>query len=209
MQTTTTKAAREVWLAKAVSELQKHVFGPQGSTIPKNQRVACGWPSVGALATSKRRIGEAWSSVASGDKHFEIFISPYLSKPLDVLATLAHECIHTAVGLECGHKGKFAKLAKAIGLEGKMTATHAGDALKATLAKIEKRLGKYPHASLVGMTNGRKKQGTRMVKAECGSCGYVVRTSMKWILAATPICPCEECDNFQETMNVELPEGDE
>jgi hypothetical protein len=126
MQTTSTKAAREVWLAKAVAELQKTVFAAQNAKIPKNQRVACGWPSVGALAKSKRRIGEAWSSVASGDKHFEIFISPYLSKPLDVLATLAHECVHTTVGLECGHKGAFSKLAKGIGLEGKMTATFAG-----------------------------------------------------------------------------------
>lgn len=203
----TTKAARETWLAAAVKELQKTVFAK--NKIPTAQRVACGWPSVGGLAKKTRRIGEAWSSVASGDKHFEIFISPYLSDPIQVLATLAHECVHTTVGLECGHKGAFARVAKEIGLEGKMTATHAGEELKKKLQGIVKRIGKYPHATLDGMTNGKKKQSTRMVKAECGGCGYTVRASMKWILVAVPTCPNEGCDCCGEAMNVELPEGDE
>ena len=55
-----------------------------------------------------------------------------LKDPLEVAATLVHELVHIlAVGVEEGHRGKFTKLAKAIGLEGKMTATHAGETLKA------------------------------------------------------------------------------
>lgn len=201
------KSAREVWLAKAVAEMQKTVFGTEHK-IPKNLRVACGWPSQGGLAKQKRRIGEAWASVASQDKHFEIFVSPYLSDQLVVLATLAHELVHVTVGIECGHKGAFVKLARAIGLEGKMTATTAGEALQKKLKAIVKRLGKYPHGSLQGMTSGRKKQGTRMVKAECGGCGYTVRASMKWILLAVPTCPNPECDCHGEAMNVELPDDE-
>jgi hypothetical protein len=62
--------------------------------------------------------------------YFEIMISPVLDDPMRVAGVLAHELVHATVGTQHGHKGPFAKLAKKIGLEGKMTATTEGEAFK-------------------------------------------------------------------------------
>lgn len=199
--------AREVWLNTAISKLAP-LFSEVKPTVevPKKVRVSCGWPSVGGTRAKKRAIGEAWASENSKDKHFEIFVSPYLDDAHKVLATLAHEMVHVTVGLKCGHKGKFALVARGIGLEGKMTATYASDPLKAKLAKIAKDLGPYPHATLDGMTNYRKKQSTRMVKAHCTFCTYTVRASLRWLLLAVPNCPNPDCVNLGKPMEVELPD---
>jgi hypothetical protein len=39
-----------------------------------------------------------------------------------------------------------------------------------------------------GATKG--KQGTRLLKCECPECGYVVRTTQKWLDVGVPSCPC-------------------
>lgn len=37
-----------------------------------------------------------------------------------------------------------------------------------------------------------EKQGTRLLKCRCASCGYTVRTTRKWLdLAGPPICPTD------------------
>lgn len=39
----------------------------------------------------------------------------------------------------------------------------------------------------------KKKQTTRMVKVVCAGCGYVARTTHKWLdEAGAPICPCNQ-----------------
>lgn len=37
-----------------------------------------------------------------------------------------------------------------------------------------------------------KSGGTRMLKCECGKCGYVARITQKWIDVGLPTCPCGE-----------------
>jgi hypothetical protein len=182
---------REQYLNAAVG-LMKPLFDRNGSKLPK-VRVSTGWPSKSALASKNRRIGECWDKTASSDGVFEMFISPCLDKvaePQGVLDTLVHECVHAAVGLECGHKGPFRKLATKLGLEGKMTSTHAGEQLLAEIKAWVAQLGDYPHAKLDLTKSPRKKQGTRMIKCECGQCGYTVRTSKKWLdEVGAPHCP--------------------
>jgi hypothetical protein len=181
---------REQWLNAAV-ELFRPLFinHPQGD-IPRNLRVSCRWPSKRAFAKTNRRIGECWDSAASADDTHKIFISPYLWYGPRVLDVLAHELVHTCVGVKAGHKKPFIALAKAIGLKGKMTATAAGPSLKAFCITMAGALGDYPHKMLdKQMINGEKKQGTRMLKLEC-SCGYVVRTTQKWIDVGLPTCCC-------------------
>jgi hypothetical protein len=180
----------------------KPAFKAKGYDIP-SIRVTCGWPSSGGLASKKRTLGEAWTPKASADKTGEIFISPYLDSPTDtmgVLATLVHEVIHEAVGLECGHKGPFKKCAKAMGLEGKMTSTNAGPELMEFIAEWANALGPYPHAKLDRTKSPKKKQSTRMIKCECGECGYVVRTTRKWIDdIGAPHCPKHGEMNVEES----------
>jgi hypothetical protein len=98
--------------------------------------------------------------------------------------------VHAVVGTECGHRGEFRKVAKAIGLEGKMTATVAGDKLRAALEAMMFQLGDYPGAKL-SKADAAARQTTRMLKLSCEGCGYVARTTQKWLdEIGPPLCAC-------------------
>lgn len=196
---------REQWLEAAVEQMRP-LFEKHEYKIPAI-RVSVGWPSSRGLSAKNRTIGQCWSPDASTDKKAQIFISPWLQKecdPYGVLPTLIHEVVHAVVGLAAKHGKKFKQCAVAVGLEGKMTATTASGPLLDTCAAWVKKLGPYPHAKLDSMKSPVKKQTTRMIKCECGSCGYIARTSKKGIEAhGSPICPCNH-----RSMHYELPEGD-
>lgn len=166
-------------------------FEAHGSPIPTDVRVSCGWPSRRAFRSQHGRvIGECWPREASQDGHTEIFISPYLSDSIAVGAVLVHELVHAAVGVEHGHRAPYRRLALAIGLQGKMTATVAGPALVESLNGIVADLGSYPHARLDKTNAGIRKQSTRLVKVLCLRCEYTVRITRKWIAVGFPTCPC-------------------
>lgn len=194
---------REEWLAEAV-KIMTPLFNEHEYKVPE-VRVACGWPSIGATAKKNRRIGECWAREAATDKTCQIFISPYLVEPADeqgVLATLVHEVVHAVVGNKEGHNKVFGKCARAVGLAGKLTATVAGEELLPKLTEWSSALGEYPHAKLDSFKSPVKKQTTRMVKCECGDCGYTVRTSRKWLDdIGAPICPCNK-----KVMGFEIPD---
>lgn len=194
---------RELWLITAV-EAMKPLFENKGYTIPK-LRVSCGWPVRGGLAQKKRTLGECWDTEASTDKQNQIFISPYLSdveSPQGVLSVLVHEVCHAVVGIKAKHGKIFRKCAESVGLEGKMTSTHAGEELTAEIIKWSHVLGDYPHASLDALK--LPKQSTRMIKMVCPECGYVARTSQKWITEAGPAyCPAHGA------MEIEAPKNED
>tara|TARA_R110000751_G_scaffold140736_1_gene244426 strand:- start:163 stop:756 length:594 start_codon:yes stop_codon:yes gene_type:complete len=173
---------RETWLNEAIT-LFRPLFTAAGHTIPENIRVTCGWPSKSAGRSSKRRVGECWSPVASEDATHEIIVSMVISDPIEALDILCHELVHATVGVECGHKGEFRKLAIKLGLTGKMTATVAGPELFKQLETMSAKLNEYPHAK-IDFAN-KTKQSTRMIKVECidQDCGMVFRTSRKWLEA--------------------------
>lgn len=119
----------------------------------------------------------------------EVFISPTEAKTQGVIGTLIHELIH-AVLPDAGHGPKFKRAMAALGLIGKATATSEGAALKREIAVLAKGLGKYPHAPIKLSHKDTKPQSTRLLKVECVKCGYVVRTTQKWIETGLPTCPC-------------------
>jgi len=181
--------SREEWLGRLVDALRP-TFADLGYPLPERVRVSCGWPSRSALSSKAQRIGEAWSNRCSEDGAHETFLSPVLADPVDVGAVLVHELVHHAVGVEHGHKGPFRKLAIAVGLTGKMTATTAGEDLQERLHALTKQLGPYPHAKLAG-GSGKKKQGTRMLKVTCGDCGCIARMTRQWLdEIGAPTCAC-------------------
>ena len=184
-----THTEREAWL-NAAARLYSPWFSEQGYPLPAF-RVACGFTSYGARG---KAIGQCWSPVASADGTSELMVSPKLDAPMKILGVLFHELVHAAVGTEHGHKGPFKRLAKAGGLEGKMTATTEGPAFILRATPILEALGPYPHASLDAMLAGRKKQSTRLLKAHCPVCGYTVRIAKKWLDLGAPICPIEDED---------------
>jgi hypothetical protein len=185
---------REEWLVAAVAALAPLFSALTDEKIPA-VRVSVGWPGGGGRKNSV--IGQCWSTKVAADKVSQVFISPVLDDAVRVLDVLAHELIHAIDDCESGHKGRFAKIAKALGLTGKMTATVAGDALKAELEAIAAELGEYPHSAISSGAQGAdspKKQTTRMLKTECAQgSGYKVRITRQWLEEfGAPICPCHE-----------------
>lgn len=193
---------REEWLNAAV-DLLRPIFKARAKvTLPKNVRISCGWTSKGSRG---KRIGECWGRKSSADGVFEMFISPILDDKMDVLQVTTHECIHAGVGLDKNHGPIFKGAAHAMGLEGKMTATVAGKVFKEDIAKhLFAKLGAYPHGALKdgGISSSGPKQSTRMLKASCGSCGYTIRATAKWLNIAVPQCPDEECEAHGADMEV-------
>jgi hypothetical protein len=188
--TTQTKPAktvtREAWLNQALEKLRPWFEDRAGVAIPQDARVSVGFPGGGS---ARKRIGECWARSQSKDKVNEIFISPVLSDPIRMLDVLVHEAVHAVDDCQSGHKEAFKRTALAVGLEGKMTATHAGDKLKAELERIIKILPPLTHGALDLST--RKKQPTRLVKLECDGCGMIIRTTAKWIeQTGNPDCAC-------------------
>ena len=194
---------REAWL-NHVAQRMAPMFSALGAPLPDRVRIAIGFTSTGKRS---KRIGECWDNRCSDDGHFEIFIVPNLAEspdmmPLQVAAILAHELVHAAVGIPAGHGKDFRRVAKGIGLEGKMTATVSGPKFETAIGPILASAGPLPHGRLntsrrqdddepgEPRTTGPKKQTKRHIKCECETCGYAVRTSRKWIdQEGPPHCP--------------------
>lgn len=193
-------STREDWLLRAAELLRPVIetLGGDDIALPA-LRVSVGFPLGSRGGKSTHAIGQCWAATCSADKTHELFISPELSEPARVLDVLAHELVHAAVGIEEGHGKAFGRVARAIGLEGKMTATVAGEAFTQLAATLLPELGPYPHATLLPSAGGAggpgrsgpRPQGTRMLKAVCDNCSMVIRTTRKWIdTTGLPTCAC-------------------
>ena len=185
---------KENWLTDAVHELENE-FKSENLIMPAKWRISSGFPSKGGLAAKKRTIGQCFDPKASKDGTTEIIISITQDEELKILGIIAHEMIH-ATGI-MNHGPKFKKIANAIGLEGKMTATEESELFISRTAHILKTLGDFPHAAL-DHTIGHKKQTTRMIKVACrdDDCGMIYRTSRKWTDLAEShetTLPCPIC----------------
>lgn len=189
---------REEWLTEAGKIIMAEVVGPHGIIgDPPVWAVSCGWPSRKALSSSSKRLGECWRPTACADGvTSHIFISPILDELIDgagdgVLSTLTHELVHVVTPGE-GHKGRFRQVAKAIGLEGKMSCAAPGKELSEKLLRMVQPLGPYPHSKLTGVLK-KVPERTRMIKAmatKCTECQYVVRTTQVWLTNfGPPKCP--------------------
>jgi hypothetical protein len=187
---------RETWLAGAAVLLQSDVFPAAGidasSWEARKYRVSCGFPiGYRGSRSGKVVLGQAFDPSISADGTFEVFINPILDKPVDVLNVLVHELIHVAAGIQCGHRGEFARIARAVGLEGALTATVPGADLRGKLEVIAATLGQYPHAKID--PNARRKQSTRLLKLSCTECGWVARVSALQGNRLSPSSPCPCC----------------
>ena len=202
--------SRESWLRSATGELRPY-FASVGHTIPDNIRFAIAFPSTGRRGA---RIGECWHCSTSDDGNFEIIIRADIAEPVEVLGVLVHELIHVVTPVDAGHGKLYKDAAIKVGLEGKMRHAMPGQLLRGLLVGIAETLGPLPHARLniergrdnEGPADRPKKQGTRLLKAECEGegCGYTVRITGKWVTdVGPPHCP------RHGPMKVELPADDE
>lgn len=183
---------REEWLEQAVAELKPMIVQGGGNEFTRTVRISVSFPS----RSIRKRIGECWHCEASADGSNQLFISPTLDDGMTVLGVVAHELIHASDNGASKHSGYFVKVMKAIGLEGKPTATVPGETFTRLVAPLLKQLGPYPHSALNLSMNATKKQTTRMLKVVC-ECEaheepYILRASRKTLDAGMPICPAGE-----------------
>ncbi|QOE32760.1 hypothetical protein CPT_Mano_028 [Achromobacter phage Mano] len=204
---------RETWLNNLAS-LMAPRFAEMGFPI-KKYRVSVGFTSGGQRSNA---AAEVWHESVSEDGTYEILVMPDQVEPNLVACHLAHELTHVAVGFEHKHKGDFAKVALALGMNRPMTATTPGPAFVEWVAPFLAELGPLPHAKLKfsrgqvpdaprapaapgepaddapefrvgGKSTAKPKQSTRLIKCTCSSCGYTVRTTQKWLDVGAPHCP--------------------
>jgi len=187
--TDTIKLDRESWLTEAAQFILDDLIAPNCPLPETPFRVSVGFPS----GRQNNVLAQCWKKEASADGHTEIFVTPTCSDSLEILASLTHELIHYSDNCESGHQHHFARVARAVGLEGRLTATVAGDALRDVLQSYIDLLGPIPHGKLDPGKSGKKKQGTRMLKVSCSDCGFHFRTTDKHISAMiyTDCLACE------------------
>lgn len=178
---------REDWLNEAVNRIRPW-FEELEAQPPANVKVSTGW-SRGA---KKNQAAWCWKSSVASDGSSNIFVSPEYAKATDVLRFLTHELCHAADDCRDSHAGRFRRLWKAVGFEGKPTASQAGEVLMAKIEILAAELGEYPHAEL-HPGEKIKTQKTYMIKLECKGCGMIVRTTEKWLdQSGLPSCGCGE-----------------
>ncbi len=154
---------REEWLSEAVRQLIP-VVESHATKFPEQWAISCGFPKRGFK--NNPSIGECWDPSVSPEGVTNMFISPILSDPLGIVATTLHEMVHAAVGLKAKHSGEFRRVARALGLKGKLTATfaEAGTPLYQQLYEIITNvLGQYPGKPMAPRP-AEKKAGWFLVK---------------------------------------------
>lgn len=125
-------------------------------------------------------------------------------KSHDMGGTLIHGLAHAENDFlniqDCSgrrHNKKFKSMAERLGLKveaGKSVGygyTDLDEGAKSFLCKIN--FDRRPfQMSRLGEGDAKKKKGpgSRLVKVECPDCGYVVRTTQKWIDNGLPTCAC-------------------
>lgn len=135
---------RETWL-NALAELMAPRFEELGHPLPPFL-VSIGFTSTGMHGGAN---GECWDKRTTADERFTILISPAEATSMAIAAILNHELIHAAVGLKEGHKGAFAKVMQATGMERPFTTSKPGPAFVAWVQPLIDQLGDIPHSPLV------------------------------------------------------------
>jgi len=186
---TTKTITREQWLNKIVAK-SRPMFKKAGHELPI-VRVAIG------VTQTKKAIGECWHSICAEDKAREIWVSPTINHqdPMRIADVLIHELCHAALPDNAGHKTQFARLAKAMLLIGKPSATEASEEFAEVWAPILEKIGPYPgvgnfaRGAIIG---GRKKQKAYLIKCQCLECEAVWRMTQTHIEAVqgSMKCPC-------------------
>ncbi len=174
---------REEWLQAAI-EMIRPTFLSKGYRIPDDCQVSCGFASTGLRS---HHIGQCWSRKSSSDGRNQIFISPALHDPLEVMDALVHELVHAVDDCQHKHGREFKKIAMKVGLEGPMRSASAGKELKQHLAELAAKIGPYPHGRLE--VYHRKVTNSPRPRAKCPACGFTVPMLKRFLVYGPPICP--------------------
>lgn len=193
---------RETWLQHAIAALEP-IFSSVGYGIPP-LKVSCGFA---ASSSPRTTLGQCWPRERSGDMVNEIFISPKIEDPVDVLDTLVHEICHAIDDCQSGHGADFQGIANVVGLEGPARMAHAGELLRIRLSTLSEKLGPYPHRA-INFPPPRPSNATRN-KAKCPECGYEVTLLKRWADFGAPICPKDHIRMEESANDVLINTSDE
>lgn len=151
---------REEWLLEAKTRLESEFFSRKIRRLPP-VAVSCGIPKGSSSA-----IGQCWDAKVASDGTSQIFICPSIDEPFQVLGVLLHELCHASVGVRYGHGPEFGRIARAVGLKGKLTQTvvEKDSSTGIFLTKIQEALGMYPHKSLNKLKTKKKGQRPKKIK---------------------------------------------
>jgi len=167
---------REEWLMAAVAVFRTW-FEEEETPLPEVVRLSVGY-AKGAKANT---IGWCYRKGAAADEIHQIYISPTLTDPVDVLSTELHELCHAATDGH-GHDKVFGKIARAVGLTGKLTATVPGDDLRKELTELAEQLGVYPHAKLTHTQTFKGKHDKYNTKLACVICDFKITSVSRKML---------------------------
>lgn len=196
----TTPENREAWLTEAgrmiypVIDAVAQSFANDYRPVPfEDFAFSCSIPSGGS--TQMRKVaGEIEYAAGTGNGKHEIRIAPSQDDSVQVVGIVIHEMIH-AFAIGDGHRRDFARIARFIGLKGKMTATYVekddekGDRLRCVVNSILTTIGEYPHQKVrAPVPRGKRGIGSRMLKIVCTDCDLVMRAS------ATQAEKIDRCD---------------
>ena len=185
----TTPENREAWLTEAgrmiypVIDAVAQSFAKDYRPVPfEDFAFSCSITSGGS--TQMRKVaGEIAYAEGTGNGKHEIRIAPSQDDSVQVVGVVIHEMIH-AFAIGDGHRGDFARIARFIGLKGKMTATYVekddqkGDRLRCVVNSILTTIGEYPHQKVrAPVPRGKRGIGSRMLKIVCTDCDLVMRAS--------------------------------
>ena len=182
MKTENKNINRETWLNLMIDK-SVPLFDNAGfkiSDIREKLKASCS-VMVGMRKSKKfNAIGQHLPTEWNKNKNHELLISPVLEDEITVVGVLIHEMVHAIQRHLYGndvkpHGKEFRKIALAVGLEGKMTATTESPELVKKINKWVSEIGKYPHDKV--NFEGRTKQTTRLLKLECEHCGFICRAS--------------------------------
>lgn len=172
---------REQWLRGVADWMDENILKPNNARLPEKWAISVGFPKGSAKA-----IGQCWpTTMAADSKTTTILISPVVGNHdiVQVLTTVLHECIHAAVGNQHKHSGEFKRVARAVGLQGKLTATYAaeGTPLYEELRDLADMMGEYPHVALVPRKHTRGGDAPGGEDAPDGGDGDGDKGQSRWV----------------------------
>ncbi len=158
--------ARTAYLEQAYDHIRDSLL-PEA---PPRTEVAFAYSFPSRAARQRAgRVGEChYARLAgseAGERFFLLVHPSEWTDDLRVLAVLAHEMAHAALGRQTGHGPRFAALVRRIGLAGRPTATSAGPAFTRWVEANRFHLPPFPAGALHLI--GRRVQGTRLRLYEC------------------------------------------
>jgi len=162
---------REAWLTAALPHLARRF--PVLVDIDDDVRVSCGY---GPRASRRvRLVSVEWDT--SGVR--QVYVSPLLDSAPEVLAVLAYGVTSSrAVRRSLGFTGAC----------GDSDPVVPSPELCESLEALAAMLDAYPHAHTDPSATASRVQSTRMLKAECEPCGYIVRLSRTQLERGAPLC---------------------